>query len=268
MLSPPPRDLLISLAVITSLVLLVFPPTAVRGNLGGTPGVRNTAGGAGSVARSSYFTSPAGLGRPQRFGVSKKLHRSLMTPYASAKIPEEEFRYNGYERGRRALDKTHELSPQPYYLEVVNDDGTTETIVYEQPPIREKESYEERKEELKKALQISREQIGGITEPFYGFEPSALMAFDFDGVLVDSVYESSESAWRAVRSYWPDVLHLGLDQFKDTYMKKMEAVRPVVETGYENMILLRCLIEGMEVEEILTNWQTILPKKNGGVRSS
>jgi len=41
----------------------------------------------------------------------------------------------------------------------------------------------------------------------------------------------------------------------------MRAVRPVVETGYENIVQIRCLYEGMSVDEMLGGWEHILPAK-------
>merc|ERR1711871_1088581 len=40
----------------------------------------------------------------------------------------------------------------------------------------------------------------------------------------------------------------------------MARVRPVVETGYENMLLLRLLLEGTPVEDILDYWSVLLPE--------
>lgn len=40
----------------------------------------------------------------------------------------------------------------------------------------------------------------------------------------------------------------------------MRAVRPVVETGYENIVQIRCLLEGINVEDMLENWSTMLPE--------
>jgi len=39
----------------------------------------------------------------------------------------------------------------------------------------------------------------------------------------------------------------------------MRAVRPVVETGYENIVQIRCLLEGITVDNMLNNWITLLP---------
>eukprot|EP00878_Enallax_costatus_P030946 GHUV01033766.1.p1 GENE.GHUV01033766.1~~GHUV01033766.1.p1 ORF type:complete len:213 (+),score=60.36 GHUV01033766.1:674-1312(+) len=41
----------------------------------------------------------------------------------------------------------------------------------------------------------------------------------------------------------------------------MRAVRPVVETGYENVVQIRCLYEGVTVDDMLQSWHDILPAK-------
>jgi len=61
---------------------------------------------------------------------------------------------------------------------------------------------------------------------------------------------------------------------RDEIMVKMRTVRPVVETGrvhlscvklknidlrFENIVQIRCLIEGVDPENILSSWSTILP---------
>jgi hypothetical protein len=57
-------------------------------------------------------------------------------------------------------------------------------------------------------------------------------AFDFDGVVCDSVGESSLSAWRAAAVQWPDVFRTPeAEAQQDRVVEGMRAVRPVVETG-------------------------------------
>lgn len=89
-----------------------------------------------------------------------------------------------------------------------------------------------------------------------------IVALDFDGVVCDSVGESSLSAIKAAERQWPDLFCT--DQVKNRrpeLIDKMRAVRPVIETGYENIVQIRCLLEGMEVDEMLEGWSTILPAK-------
>ncbi|XP_057497161.1 uncharacterized protein LOC130781827 [Actinidia eriantha] len=99
-----------------------------------------------------------------------------------------------------------------------------------------------------------------------------LYALDFDGVLCDSCGESSLSAVKAAKVRWPNLFD-GVDSaMEDWIVDQMHMVRPVVETGYENLLLVRLLLEarvpsirkssaaeGLTVEGILENWSTIKP---------
>ena len=104
-------------------------------------------------------------------------------------------------------------------------------------------------------------------------------AFDFDGVVCDSVGESAISAWevrkrkgaefffffflnmalkikqmkmkklhlffyQASAELWPDLFSdPAVLARKEEVLHKMRLVRPVVETGYENLVQVRCLLE-------------------------
>ncbi|BBN00152.1 hypothetical protein MPTK1_1g26820 [Marchantia polymorpha subsp. ruderalis] len=99
-----------------------------------------------------------------------------------------------------------------------------------------------------------------------------LYALDFDGVLCDSCGESSESAVKAAKLRWPEIF-VGVDADTEAWvLDSMRTVRPVVETGYENLLLVRLLLEirrpqdqnsavskGLTVEGILESWPTIKP---------
>ncbi|EYU32142.1 hypothetical protein MIMGU_mgv1a011872mg [Erythranthe guttata] len=99
-----------------------------------------------------------------------------------------------------------------------------------------------------------------------------LYALDFDGVLCDSCGESSLSAVKAAKVRWPSLFDGVESSLEDWIVDQMHIVRPVVETGYENLLLVRLLLEiqmpsirkssiaeGLTVEEILENWSTIKP---------
>ncbi|KAL3622139.1 hypothetical protein CASFOL_033550 [Castilleja foliolosa] len=99
-----------------------------------------------------------------------------------------------------------------------------------------------------------------------------LYALDFDGVLCDSCGESSLSAVKAAKVRWPNLFN-GVDSLlEDWIVDQMHIVRPVVETGYENLLLVRLLLEsklpsirkssvaeGLTVDGILENWTNIKP---------
>ncbi|KAL2649328.1 hypothetical protein R1flu_017456 [Riccia fluitans] len=100
-----------------------------------------------------------------------------------------------------------------------------------------------------------------------------LYALDFDGVLCDSCGESSLSAIKAAKERWPE-LFVGVDAKTEAWiLESMYTVRPVVETGYENVLLVRLLLEirrpqeqnsavskGLTVEGILESWPTTKPQ--------
>ncbi|KAA8495539.1 hypothetical protein FVE85_1694 [Porphyridium purpureum] len=78
---------------------------------------------------------------------------------------------------------------------------------------------------------------------------------DFDGVICDSVEESTIAAFRTARRVWPEVLDvprlLG-DEPPAWMMRRMEELRCVVEHGYENVLLIRLLWEEQRVSETST----------------
>jgi len=127
-------------------------------------------------------------------------------------------------------------------------------------------------------------------------------AFDFDGVVCDSVGESAISAWEVRRrggffiftfslslffflntfskistsgkkklffqasaEFWPELFSdPSVLSRKEEILHKMRLVRPVVETGYENLVQVRCLLEdearseaaSTSVERMLKTWST------------
>jgi len=86
-------------------------------------------------------------------------------------------------------------------------------------------------------------------------------ALDFDGVVCDSCGESALSAWQAATELWPDVFTTSEALAKkDQIVEDMRTVRPVVETGYENIVQVRCLLEGVTPDDMLANWSTMLPE--------
>ncbi|KZV35317.1 hypothetical protein F511_40643 [Dorcoceras hygrometricum] len=99
-----------------------------------------------------------------------------------------------------------------------------------------------------------------------------LYALDFDGVLCDSCGESSLSAVKAAKVRWPSLFEAVDSSLEGWIVDQMYIVRPVVETGYENLLLVRLLVEmkipsvrkssvaeGLTIEGILENWFQIKP---------
>ncbi|KAM0949613.1 putative HAD-like superfamily protein [Dioscorea sansibarensis] len=99
-----------------------------------------------------------------------------------------------------------------------------------------------------------------------------LYALDFDGVLCDSCGESSLSALKAAKIRWPWLFDQVDSGMEDWIIDQMHVLRPVVETGYENLLLVRLLVElrvpsiqkssvadGLSIEAILENWAELKP---------
>ena len=79
---------------------------------------------------------------------------------------------------------------------------------------------------------------------------TTLYALDFDGVICDSALETGLSGWKAAIQIWPDMPtqppQLLSDQFR--------LVRPILETGYEAILIMRMLFEGETVANILASF--------------
>ena len=93
-----------------------------------------------------------------------------------------------------------------------------------------------------------------------------VLALDFDGVLCASSTESSVSALIAAEKHWPAVVSFrrgssagGLDEFS-VVSESLQTLRPIIETGYENMLLARHLLLSLrrdklvDTDDILNNW--------------
>ncbi|XP_004492759.1 uncharacterized protein [Cicer arietinum] len=99
-----------------------------------------------------------------------------------------------------------------------------------------------------------------------------LYALDFDGVLCDTCGETAISALKAAKLRWPALFDSVDSATDDWIVEQMIKVRPVVETGYETLLLVRLLLEtrvpslrkssvaeGLIVEGILENWLKLKP---------
>lgn len=75
-----------------------------------------------------------------------------------------------------------------------------------------------------------------------------VFCFDFDGVICDSADETAVTGWRGLRELWP---HLTGDEPSDRFMMRFRKLRPVIETGYESILLARMITEQMPEDQIL-----------------
>ena len=80
---------------------------------------------------------------------------------------------------------------------------------------------------------------------------SQLYALDFDGVICDSALETSITAWKAARAYlWPKMP----EHIPAELIEQFKFVRPALETGYEAILIVRLLFEGLEPETLLNEF--------------
>lgn len=78
-----------------------------------------------------------------------------------------------------------------------------------------------------------------------------LYALDFDGVICDSALETSITGWKAARQhYWPKMPeHIPAD-----LIEQFKFVRPALETGYEAILIVKLLFEGVSPEALLNDF--------------
>ncbi|KAL7096821.1 hypothetical protein ACP275_10G104000 [Erythranthe tilingii] len=105
---------------------------------------------------------------------------------------------------------------------------------------------------------------------FFSYRTSPISSNDCH-VSVLFRYSSSINFQEAAKVRWPSLFDGVESSLEDWVVDQMHIVRPVVETGYENLLLVRLLleiqmpsirkssVEGLTVEEILENWSTIKP---------
>eukprot|EP00729_Bicosta_minor_P014333 gene14333-9172_t len=82
--------------------------------------------------------------------------------------------------------------------------------------------------------------------------PTSIWAFDFDGVLCDSARETGMAGWKGLfkDTAPPDAVTALLEQFV--------LVRPVLETGWEAVLMVHLLHTGKTVEDLVTTFQAEL----------
>lgn len=109
---------------------------------------------------------------------------------------------------------------------------------------------------------LPRSTARRATAPMAAPARGHVWALDFDGVTCDSVGESAASAWDAAARLWPDLFSTpDAAAAKPRVLADMRVVRPVVETGYENLVQVRCLLEGVPAATMLDTWPDLLPAK-------
>ena len=77
-----------------------------------------------------------------------------------------------------------------------------------------------------------------------------LYALDFDGVICDSAIETAITGWKVALQIWPEMP----PEASPELMTLFRQVRPVMETGYEAILIMRFLYEGGSAEQLLSNF--------------
>ena len=80
-----------------------------------------------------------------------------------------------------------------------------------------------------------------------------VFALDFDGVLCDSAGECAVTAWRAGARIWPEWRE---SEPPAAFQARFVRLRPVVETGYQMIPLMRLISDGVGDDAI---WAGFLP---------
>lgn len=80
--------------------------------------------------------------------------------------------------------------------------------------------------------------------------PVTLFALDFDGVICDSALETGLSAWRAARQVWPELI----TEIPAELLEDFRRVRPALETGFESILILRALMDGVSSTILLSDF--------------
>lgn len=89
-----------------------------------------------------------------------------------------------------------------------------------------------------------------------------LYALDFDGVICDSAIETGITGWKVARQIWSDMPEHAPEEMINLFRQ----VRPVMETGYEAILIMRLLFECVDTQVLLNNFsseiETIIQKND------
>jgi phosphoglycolate phosphatase-like HAD superfamily hydrolase len=77
-----------------------------------------------------------------------------------------------------------------------------------------------------------------------------IYALDFDGVICDSAIETAMTGWKVAGQIWSKMP----DETPQEIITLFRIVRPVMETGYEAILIMRALFEGVSAEHLLKNF--------------
>lgn len=81
-----------------------------------------------------------------------------------------------------------------------------------------------------------------------------IYALDFDGVICDSAVELAMTGWQVGRQIWPDMPETYNQAILDAY----RGVRPIIETGYESILVLRQLQQGVSAGDLRNRYHELI----------
>jgi phosphoglycolate phosphatase-like HAD superfamily hydrolase len=76
-------------------------------------------------------------------------------------------------------------------------------------------------------------------------------ALDFDGVICDSAIETAITGWKAAKIIWQE---LPSKNPSEAITNDFRRVRPFLETGYEAILIMRLLQQGLPVDHLNKNY--------------
>lgn len=82
---------------------------------------------------------------------------------------------------------------------------------------------------------------------------SVVYALDFDGVLCDSAIETGIAGWKAAARVWPDMRG---DLPAQNLIDDFRRVRPIIETGYESILVMRMLYQGLDGDTLVGDFSS------------
>ena len=82
-------------------------------------------------------------------------------------------------------------------------------------------------------------------------QKSVIYALDFDGVICDSAVETGITGWKAATKIWAD---MSTPLPPPPLVDQFRLVRPIIETGYESILVMRMLFDGENPNNILANF--------------
>ena len=78
-----------------------------------------------------------------------------------------------------------------------------------------------------------------------------IYALDFDGVICDSAVETAITGWKVGLKIWDDFSTLLPPQ---SVIDQFRLIRPIMETGYEAILIIRLLYQGETVKTLLSHY--------------